>query len=220
MEVNKLRAGLWRWTAPHPEWKPKDGGPNGWEQVVSSYLWSGGDGLVLFDPLAPPEGSEDAARFWDAVDRDVAAHGPPQVLLTIYWHARSSQAIVDRYERARVWAHEPAAEEARKRTTVTDVFAVGDDLPGGVEALESVRGGEILFSLPATRALVTGDVLLGTPGGGIRVCPDSWLGPNTTPEALREELRALLDRPVELVLLTHGEPVTEGARDALDHALA
>jgi glyoxylase-like metal-dependent hydrolase (beta-lactamase superfamily II) len=220
VEVNKLRRGLWRWTAPHPEWKPEDGGPNGWEQVVSSYLWSGGDGLVLFDPLAPPEGSDDAARFWDAVDRDVAAHGPPHVLLTIYWHARSSQAILDRYEGARVWSHEPAAEELRKRTPVTDVFAVGDGLPGGVEPLESVRGGEILFSLPATRALVAGDVLLGTPDGGIRVCPDSWLGPNTTPEGLREELRTLLDRPVELVLLTHGEPITEGARDALDDALA
>jgi glyoxylase-like metal-dependent hydrolase (beta-lactamase superfamily II) len=219
VEVRKLRPGLWRWTAPHPGWTPAAGGPNGWDQVVSSYLWSGDEALVLFDPLAPPEGTDDAARFWEAIDRDVAAHGSPHVLLTVYWHARSSQALVDRYEGVRVWAHEPAVGEARTRTSVTDVFAAGDALPGGVEPLESVESGEILFSLPRSRALVSGDVLLGTPGGGIRICPDSWLGPNTTPRKLREELRTLLDRPVELVLPTHGEPVTEGARDALDDAL-
>jgi glyoxylase-like metal-dependent hydrolase (beta-lactamase superfamily II) len=220
MDVRELEPGLWHWTAPHPDWTPKDAGPNGWDEIVSSYLWSGGGELALFDPLAPAPGTAEATPFWEALDRDVAAHGPPHVLLTIYWHARSAQSIADRYEGTRVWAHAPAASELRKRTTVTDEFAAGDRLPGGVEPLESARSREILFWLPSPGALVAGDVLLGTADGGIRVCPDSWLGRNADPAALREELRVLLDRPVELVLPTHGEPVVSGAREALGAALA
>ena len=36
MQVTRLADGLWRWTALHPDWKPGDGGPDGWEQEVSS----------------------------------------------------------------------------------------------------------------------------------------------------------------------------------------
>lgn len=220
MDVEQLRPHLWRWTAPHPDWTPEEGGPDGWEREVASYALVADDTLVLFDPLAPADGTDDGERFWRALDRDVEGHGAPHVLLTIYWHARSSQGIADRYAGTRVWAHEPAAGELRKRTTVTDTFAVGDALPGGVEALEPVPGGEILFWLPGHRAVVAGDVLLGTPEGGVRRCPDSWLGGRTAPAELNEELRRILDRPVELLLLTHGEPVLEGAREALDRALA
>lgn len=87
-------------------------------------------------------------------------------------------------------------------------------------------GGPVLFDplapLPSPelhRALVAGDVLLGTPEGGIRVCPDSWLSPGVDGSALRSSLRPLLERRVELVLLTHGEPVLTGAVDALARAL-
>ena len=219
MNVVELRTGLWWWTAPHPDWTPDEGGPDGWEQEVSSYFYAARDALLLFDPLVPPEETEDAGRFWDALDRDVGEHGAPHVLLTVYWHARSAQAILDRYEGTRVWAHDREASEARKRVALTDTFRPGDALPGGVEARETPRGGEILFWLPEHAALVAGDVLLGVDGGAIRVCPDSWLGPNASPADVREDLRALLDLPVERVLLTHGEPVLENAREALERAL-
>ena len=219
MRVDELRSGLWRWTALHPEWTPEQGGPEGWEQEVSSYMYEAADALVVFDPLAPADGTPEAERFWGAFDRDVQRHGPPHVLLTIYWHARSAHALLDRSDGTRVWAHEPAAAELRKRVAVTDTFAADTELPGRVEPKEAARGGEILFWIPEHRALVAGDVLLGTTDGGIRVCPDSWLGDRTTPETLRDELRPLLDLPLELVLLTHGEPVVDNARDALAHAL-
>ena len=219
MDVHELRPGLWRWTAPHPDWTPDDGGPNGWEREVASYLWSAGGELVLFDPLVPAAGTDDAARFSAALDRDVAQHGTPHVLLTVYWHARSAQQIHDRYSGARVWAHERAAEDARERTVVTDPFSADGRLPGGVEAIEAVGGSELLYWIPEARALVAGDALLGTAGGGVRVCPDSWLGDRTTPEALREELSQVLELPVELLLPTHGEAVVRGAREALQAAL-
>ena len=82
----------------------------------------------------------------------------------------------------------------------------------------TVRGGSWI---PAHRALVAGDVLLGTGAGGIRVCPDSWLVPGVTGSMLRDALQPLLDLPVERSwLVAHGEPVLGGGRDALAAALA
>jgi hypothetical protein len=40
-----------------------------------------------------------------------------------------------------------------------------------------------------------------------------------TVEELRDALRPLLDLPVELVLVSHGEPVLAQGRDALAEAL-
>ena len=219
MDVRELRPGLWRWTAPHPEWTPEEGGPDGWEQEVASYALVQRDGLVLFDPLAPPTGTPDADRFWRRLDEDVERHGPPAILVTVFWHARSSQEILDRYPGAAVWADERAVGELGKRVRATDTFRVGEPLPGGVTAHEGGRGGEVLFWLPSHRALVAGDVLLGADGSGARICPESWLRPRTR-EDVRAALRPLLDLPVELLLLTHGEPVEHDAHGALERALA
>ena len=56
------------------------------------------------------------------------------------------------------------------------------------------------------------------PGGGLRVCPQPWLGylpGGLTVAELRDRLRPLLDLPVELVLVSHGEPVlAAGGRGA------
>jgi glyoxylase-like metal-dependent hydrolase (beta-lactamase superfamily II) len=219
MDVEELRPGLWRWTLPHPEWTPEEAEGDGWEEIVASHFLETPDGIVLVDPLAPPGGSAEAKRFWAALDRDVEQSGrPPAVLLTIFWHARSSQAVHDRYEGATVWAHRPAAELVRERVEHTHTFRVGDALPGGVQALDAGRAFEVLFWLPEQRALVAGDVLLGEQDGGLRLCPDSWGGDEDRAE-LRASLRPLLDLPVELVLLAHGEPVRENTREALAGAL-
>ena len=52
--MEELHPGLWFWTAPHPEWTPSDGGPDGWPQEVSCYAVALGGSLVLIDPLSPP----------------------------------------------------------------------------------------------------------------------------------------------------------------------
>jgi hypothetical protein len=72
---------------------------------------------------------------------------------------------------------------------------------------------------------VPGDRILGfgVAPGSLRVCPDSWLryiDPGITGVELRAELQKLLELPVELVLVSHGEPVLEGADAALESALA
>jgi hypothetical protein len=217
MEIEQIRPRLWRWTATHPDWSPEEGGPDGWQPEVSCHALVEEDALVLIDPLVPPDDEE---RFWHALDGDVEHHGPPQILLTGYWHARSARTIFDRYAGARVWVPEVAAEKSRERVEFTDSFTSEDRLPGGVEAKETDYTTEVLLWIPSHRALAAGDVLLGTPGGGVRVCPDSWLAEGVSPAKLRDQLRALLlDLPIELVLLAHGEPVRENARAALESAL-
>ncbi len=68
MEVTRLADGLWRWTALHPDWKPGDGGPDGWEQEVSCVYLEAPDHVVLVDPLVP---GDERDRFFEALDRDV-----------------------------------------------------------------------------------------------------------------------------------------------------
>ena len=208
MRVQELRPGLWRWTGLHPDWTPDEGGPNGWEQEVGCVYYEADDAVVLVDPLVPPEDEE---RFWAALDRDVGRAGRRvHVLLTVFWHGRSSQAIADRYG-AQIWAHEKALQVERREVEPTRTFAFGEPLPGGVEPQDAVRFDEAILWIPEHGALVFGDVVLGSP---LRLCPESWLG-ESTHEDLKQALGPLLDLPVELVLPSHGEPVLENAHAAL-----
>jgi glyoxylase-like metal-dependent hydrolase (beta-lactamase superfamily II) len=216
MEVEQIAPDLWRWTATHPEWTAEEGGPDGWDPEVSSFALVQDDTLVLIDPLVPPDDEE---RFWRALDDDVAQHGPPHILLTVFWHARSTQTIADRYPGAQVWAPAAAEEQARERVELAHTFGNGDLLPGGIEAKATEHRAEALFWIPSHRALAAGDLLLGTQDGGVRVCPDSWLRPGVTPAQLREGLRPLLEVPLELLLLAHGKPIRKNAAAALEAAL-
>jgi hypothetical protein len=149
MEVEQIRPRLWRWTATHPDWSPEEGGPDGWEPEVSSHALVEEDALVLIDPLVP---ADDEERFWHALDSDVEHHGAPEIVLTGYWHARSSQTIFDRYPGARVWVPESAAEKAREWVELTDTFVPGDTLPGGVDRRDRLHDRGVALD-PLHRAL-------------------------------------------------------------------
>jgi glyoxylase-like metal-dependent hydrolase (beta-lactamase superfamily II) len=200
MDVEEIAPGLWRWTAPHPDWTPEQGGPDGWESEVGCVYYEAPEAVVLIDPLVPAK-DEHRERFWRALERDVEAAGRPvAALVTVQWHERSANEVADRFGKA-VWRR--GSREA---------------LPDGVEAVDVPRVDEVVFWLPEHQAVVAGDVLLGTDGAGVRVCPDSWL-PEGAGEEVRASLRSLLDLPVERVLVSHGEPVLSGGRAALAAAL-
>jgi hypothetical protein len=200
MEVQELRPGLWRWTAPHPEWEHAEN----WGPDVASIYAELPQAIVVIDPLVPAGEDE---RFWSALDRDVERLGRPvHVLLTVHWHERSVAAVLDRY-RATLWRPEEKGE-----------------LPEGVLA-EVVRGSdwvEALFYLEPHHALVTGDLLIGAKGG-IEL-PVRWFPKGEqqwAEETLKPELRERLDKlPIELVLVSHGEPVLSEGRAALDRGLS
>lgn len=210
MDVVKIDEGLWRWTAYYEEWR---------DEVGCVYLEEP-DAVVLIDPLVPTEQAE-ATRFWNALDQDVKRVGAPvHVLITVFYHVRSAGEIVRRYD-GRLHVASRAQTAIRHRTdAVTDVFRPGEALPGGVEALPSGRATEVVYWIPRHRALVPGDVILGNEDGGLRLCPESWLPGSIRHPQLRERLAPLLELPVERVLVSHGEPVTENARTHLTEALA
>jgi glyoxylase-like metal-dependent hydrolase (beta-lactamase superfamily II) len=216
MRVEQLRPHLWRWTAPHPDWRPEHAeGGQGWEREVACAAIVRDDEFVLVDPLAPAE-THYVAEFWRAVERDVEHHGPPHVVLTIPWHFRSTAEVAERFPGTRVWVR---ADADPGPVTPTDRFGVGDELPGGLLAFDGHWMAEAILWSPAHRALLTGDVILGAPDGEIRLLPDSWLPEGMTRDGLRDALAPLLDLPVELVLPAHGEPLLAGGAAALERAI-
>jgi glyoxylase-like metal-dependent hydrolase (beta-lactamase superfamily II) len=214
MDLQEIAPRLWHWTAPHPDWTPRaNKGGQGWEQYVSSYALVADDAFVLFDPLVP---SDEPERFWEALDGDVEHHGPPAIVVTLYWHARSAGEIAARYDGTTVWAPAPAARYVARRVSYTDTYGGGDDtLPAGIRAHDTGLRGEMVLYLPSHKALVFGDVVL----DGVRLLPQSWLPKRANLEDLKESLRPLLDEEIELLLLTHGGPVADGARAKLEAAL-
>jgi glyoxylase-like metal-dependent hydrolase (beta-lactamase superfamily II) len=208
VDVLEIAPGFWHWTGYHEEWK----------ENVGSVYYETADGIVLVDPLVPPE---DTARFWQALDRDVeAAGGRVHVIVTVFWHTRHAQAMAERYS-ARVWAPSRGRAAIERRAgVVTDPFRPGDALAGGVQAFATARAAEVAYWIAEHRALVPGDVLIGDGSGGVRMCPESWLPAGCTHAKLADSLSPLLELPVERVLLSHGEPVLAGGHAALAAALA
>ena len=201
--MQELTRGLWTWTAPHPAWTPKDGGPEGWEREVRSYAYDAGDSLVLFDPLVSAE------------EVQALAEGRPvAVLLTCPEHGRSSAELVQRLDAT---VHAPVANVEGLGVQALP-YELGEDLPGDVEPQVGAYADEATLWLREHAALVIGDAFLGGERG-FRVQPDSWLEEGSTHGELRERLRALLELPVELLLPTHGDPILEDAHETLERAL-
>jgi hypothetical protein len=201
-ELRELRSGLYRWAADHPDAYPSrtPGSVDDWGPEVGSVAYSAPGELVLVDPLVPPGRPGLKAELDDLV----RWHGEPvRILTTLKWHRRSRDELAERY----------GASTSRAQAT----------LPEGVETITIRGAGETMVWLPRPRALVPGDRLLGDDKGGLRLCPDSWLRylPSGMRQAeLREALRPLLELPVELVLVAHGEPLLAGGREAIARALA
>ena len=198
--MEQLRPGLWTWTAPHPEWTPDS---QGWEREVRSYAYDAGDSLVLFDPLVSVDEVE-----------EIANGRPVVVLLTCRWHVRSSGELAERLEAT---VHAPA-RISEGLPAVTLPYELGEDLPGDVEPQTGGYPDESTLWLREHAALVIGDVFLGGERG-FHVQPDSWLEEGMTHDALRAELRPLLELPVEMLLPTHGNPILEDAHATLERAL-
>ena len=199
--LRELRPGLSRWTARHPdaEADPQPGSPADWGPDVGSVAYAAPDALVLVDPLVPPDRSD----LRQELDELVRRHGKPVVVLTtLRFHRRSREELVARYN--------ASTSRAKK------------SLPNGVEAIQVRGAGETMVWLPEHRALIPGDRLLGGDRGGLRLCPESWLRylPSKMSQTqLRQALRPVLDLQVDMVLVSHGQPVLSGGRKALERAL-
>jgi hypothetical protein len=165
---------------------------------VGSVLCDAEDATVLIDPLLPAGNG----AFLAELDAHVRGRGlAVSILTTIKWHRRSRDELAHRY----------SASTSRAARA----------LPSGIESLPIRGAGETMFWLPAARALIAGDRIMGD-GGGLRLCPESWLRYLSSGISLTDLaalLRPLLDLPIERVLTSHGEPVLRNGRAALAAAL-
>jgi hypothetical protein len=194
--MDEIAPGLRRWTAHHEEWN----------EDVGSLALETEDGLVLIDPIEPPR----------------TVRKPEHVLLTVFWHYRSTPDL----RAKRVWASGRTVKAlANRSVSVTDPIAKGVLLPAGIQSFETARRGELVYWLPDQKALAVGDVLLGAGAkprptdDPLRLCPERWLGKATHAE-LRRSLRPLLELPVQRVLVSHGAPVLRAGKRALERVLA
>jgi hypothetical protein len=202
--VQEIESGLWRWTAPHPDWSPERHPTTGWVEEVGSVYCELPGAILLIDPVVP-EDPEDEARLWSALDRDVERlRRPVCVVSTVFWHHRGTDEVIARYA------------------------ALDGVVPDGARAIPLGDPlGETAFLLPGFGALALGDVVLGGDaiegerGDGLRICPPGWYGRTAAERAwyggpgLRSALRRLAQEGAERMLVSHGTPVLTGGADAL-----
>jgi hypothetical protein len=188
VDVRELTPGLWRWTAPHPEWREGFD----WDEDVGCVAADTADALVLIDPLVPDDG-------WAELDALVEEVGKPvATLLTVEWHARSSTAVRERY---------PAAADAppagvEGRTTGTTGFS---ETVFWLSTHAAVVSGDLLIGAGAGRIRIA-------PASWF---DDDDAQRRWHREELPRFVEALAELPVERVLVSHGEPVLARGRDAL-----
>ena len=153
----------------------------------------------------------------DPIDPPPEVRAADHVLVTVYWHGRSTKGV----DAKRIWASTRSAQPLRNRGIgVTDSFRAGDALPGGIRAFQTARAAEVVYWLPEQNALAVGDVLLGAGAkprptdDPLRLCPQGWLGKQTHDD-LRGSLRPVLELPLDRVLVSHGRPVLHDGAAAL-----
>ena len=99
--MDEIAPGIYRWSAPHPEYRPRV------EEVVSFALVCG-DTLAIVDPLLPAAGDARREPLLAALDELVSAAQRLDVMITIPFHTRSAQSLVERYSSRRptlLWGH-------------------------------------------------------------------------------------------------------------------
>jgi glyoxylase-like metal-dependent hydrolase (beta-lactamase superfamily II) len=164
--------------------------------VTSTCVESGGE-VAVIDALDP---GGDAADLWTRLDAR-----PPTIAVVLKPdHVRDVDLIVDRY------GSRPFGPFLFWRGNIPRVelepLDPGAELPGGFVALYDGRGRqETPLWLPEQRAIVFADALT-APQGELLVWATPWHEERVVPA-----LRALLELPFELVIVSHGEPVHDRA---------
>ena len=175
------------WTATHPEWE----GP------VSAYAIDDGERPILIDPIAVPD--DVRALF---ASREVIT------VLTSTWHERDAASLG-----FHVWA--PAPDRPEDQLVPATRYAIGDSL-FGMEAFPAVKAS-------STSCYGTSGFVRSSPAIRWSTWATGWRFPQvgcrkaSQSSRSRRGLRPLLDKPVEFVLPTHGDPAD---RAALERALA
>ncbi len=193
MEALRIADGLWRWTAPHPNWENWPDHEQEPREVGCVY-YEADDATVLVDPLVPA-GEQDG--FFRYLDADVERRGLPVVILvTAEWHRRSADELARRYD-------------AR----------IGGAPPQGIEEIpiEGADERQVAYFIRRHAALVACEIFAVDNDGELRVAKSPAL---KRPDELEASLDRIMELPVERLLVSHGEPVLEDAKARMAEALA
>jgi glyoxylase-like metal-dependent hydrolase (beta-lactamase superfamily II) len=173
----------------------------------NGYAIETGKGTVAIDPPDPN------ADGWKALD---ALEPYEAVYVTNRNHSRAAAAFRDRYG-VPVRMHEQDAERAE--VDVNETLAGGETVAEGIEVV-SVPGksaGEIAFHVPARRALVIGDLVIGVPAGELSTYPDEVIKDK---DALQRSAARLVELDFDALLLCDGQPIPSGGRQKLREFVA
>ncbi|MFL5960598.1 MAG: hypothetical protein ACJ75G_10060 [Gaiellaceae bacterium] len=193
MEAVRIAEGLWRWTAPHPNWENWPGREHEPREVGCVYYGSD-DATVLVDPLVP---AGEEGEFFRHLDADVERRGLPVViLLTAEWHRRSADELAGRYD-ARIGGAPPEGME---------------EVP-----IEGADERQVAYFIRPHAALVVAEIFSVDIHGELRVGQSPALA---RPDELEASLDRIMELPIERLLVSHGEPVLEQAKPRMTEALA
>lgn len=185
--------GAWMWSA----WQSDR------RMHFNSYVFERDGGCVAVDPLPLDDRSTDELA---------KIGGVHTIVLTNRDHERAAGALRDRFG-ARLVAHAPEADRFHER--IDDAFADGDEVFRGAFAVALPFGktdGEVALHLPAAKAAVVGDAVIGAPAGALTLLPDEKLG---EPKRFLFALRRLWALQLDSLLLCDGFPLFGGADEAL-----
>ena len=199
-EIRDIAPGLWIWSVEYPDWRPEAGwGPTVWSTCAES----GGEVAVL-DAIEPQSDT-----VWARLDEK-----PPTLAVVLKPdHVRDVDLIVERYG-ARAFG--PSLYWRQNIPQIElEPIQPGTELPGGLTALYDGRERmETPLWLPEQRALVFADALT-APEGELLVVETPWHEERVLPA-----LRAMLDLPFELVIVSHSNQAPVHDRPAFEAALA
>jgi hypothetical protein len=216
--MDEITKGVFRWTAPHPEWRTRIE----WGHQVASYALVCKDGLSLVDPLLPPTGSPVMREVQARLDELVSKASRLDILVSIPYHIRSSEPLYLRYRDrlpVALWGHPAVAK--RFSDPATSLTPIVPGAQTGASACASGIGNprryETPLYFPDHRALIFGDAVICIEGE-LRVWQERPFSPSWYRDKLLPTLVPLLDLDVGMVLATHGEPLLRDGRAALRRA--
>ena len=197
--MKELLPGIFHWRVTHPDIHIE----------VDSYYISALDPAFLLDPLEPPKG----------IDWFRKRPAPGHIYLTNRLHDRHSLRF-RKFFGATVWCHKAGLHEFADGNLDVAAFRFGDELPGGVRALEVavLCPEETAFLIPTAGGVLSiGDALINEEGE-LGFVPDSLIGDD--PPAVKRGLKAAFARICEKevfdhVLFAHGDPIIGGGKKAL-----
>jgi len=197
--MEELLPGIYHWRVPHPDIHIE----------VDSYYIANLEPAFLIDPLVPQEG----------IDWFKTRPVPKHIYLTNRLHDRHCRQFMNAFD-ATVSCHEAGLHEFADSNLNITAFRFGDELPGGVRALEVgvLCPEETALLIPISGGVLSiGDAVI-CEDGELGFVDDELIGDD--PPAIKRGLKAMLLRICQLetfdhLLFAHGDPIIGGGKEAL-----